>query len=113
MMTQINATTSNRKVLKSHAREALRDYSPVMTWLILDKDGNLYEIIEPQGQTYLNLADGDEEICRTGGFHKAHGDGAVRDDLGQKFKTQKAYLTYLLGKDDYDRIFIKSNKSSI
>lgn len=101
----IKATVANRKALRSHAREAMRDYSPVMTWLVLDADGDLYEIVEPQGQTFLNLADGDEEIARTGSFYKAHGDGAVRDDWGQKFKSQKAYLNYLLGKDEYNRIF--------
>lgn len=101
----IKATVANRKILCSHAREAMRDYSPVMTWLILGTDGYLYEVVEPQGQTFLILADGDEEIARTGSFYKAHGDGAVRDDWGQKFKTQKAYLSHLMGKDEYNRIF--------
>lgn len=103
MTTQIKPTVANRKVLRSHAKEAMADYSPVMTWLVLDKDGDLFEIVEPQGQScYVG---NDKVIATTGGFHKAHGDGAVRDELGQKFKTQKSYLIHLLGKDEYNQIF--------
>lgn len=105
-MTQVNqikATIANRKALRAHAREALRDYSPVMTWLVLDSEGDLFEIVEPQGQTYYTGKD--TVIARTGSFAKAHGDGAARNEMGEKYTTQKSYLTDLLGQDDYNRIF--------
>lgn len=40
-MQKINATPANRKQLRSHAREAMAAYSRVMTWLVLDADGDL------------------------------------------------------------------------
>jgi hypothetical protein len=104
-MTAINATAHNRQVLREHAREALEDYSPIMTWLLLEEDGNLWILSEPQGQT--SYAGDDEIIATTGGFHKAHGDGAATDDNGVRYKTQRAYLTDLLGQDKYNRIFAK------
>ena len=105
MTTQIKANVANRKVLRSHAKEAMADYSPVMTWLVLDNDGDLFEIVEPQGQTFYT---GDDEvIAATGGFHKSCGEGAATDEYGNKFKTQKAYLTDLLGEKEYNRIFGK------
>lgn len=101
MMT-IKATAANRKVLRDHAREAIADYSPVMTWL-LDQDGDLLIIEEPQGQTYYV---GDLPIvATTGSFGKAHGDGATRDEYGRPYRTQRAYLQDLLGPDHYERIF--------
>lgn len=102
-MNKINATPENRKILRKHAREALANYSPVMTWLILDKDGDLYIIEEPQGQT--EYCGDDDVLATTGDFYKAHGDGAVTDDYGNKYKTQRDYLTDLLGADNYNRIF--------
>jgi hypothetical protein len=104
-MTAINATAHNRKVLREHAREALEDYSPIMTWLLLEEDGNLWILSEPQGQSMYTGTD--EVIATTGGFYKAHGDGAAHDDNGHKFMTQRAYLTDLLGDKDYKRIFSK------
>ena len=102
-MSKINSTPKNRKALRSHAAEALRDYSPVMTWLLLDSDGDLREIEEPQGQSeYVGRC---EVIARTGSFYKAHGDGAARDECGDKYPTQRAYLMDLLGAADYTRIF--------
>ena len=105
MTAQIKATVANRKVLRSHAKEAMADYSPVMTWLLLDNDGDLHEIIEPQGQNYYTGSD--EVIATTGGFRKAHGDGAAVNGYGEKYKTQMAYLTDLLGEKEYNRIFGK------
>lgn len=93
-MASIEATANNRKILQQHACEALKDYSPVMTWLVLDGDGDLHIIEEPQGQT--EYAGTNVVIARTGGFHKARGDGAARDADGKKYKTQKAYLRDLL-----------------
>ena len=105
MTAQIKATVANRKVLRSHAKEAMADYSPAMSWLVLDDEGELFEIVEPQGQTFYV---GDEKvIASTGGFHKSCGEGAVTDEYGTKFKTQKAYLTDLLGEKEYNRIFGK------
>ncbi|MDR1889928.1 MAG: hypothetical protein LBQ81_11220 [Zoogloeaceae bacterium] len=101
----IKATAANRKELRAHAREAMADYSPVMTWLIVDEDGDLYTIEEPQGQT--SYVGGDEIIATTGGFYKAHGDGAARDQYGQKYRTQRDYLIALLGLAEYQRIFVK------
>lgn len=102
-MTNINATSANRRVLRDHAREALKDYSPVMTWLLLEADGSLYILEEPQGQS--EYVGGDKVIATTGGFYKAHGDGAATDDQGDKYRTQRAYLRDLLGDDEYDRIY--------
>lgn len=104
-MTKINATASNRKTLRSHAREAMADYSSIMTWLTLDTDGNLREVVEPQGQS-IYVGD-NEVIATTGSFYKAHGDGAALDNHGEKYTTQRRYLTDLLGADDYARIFSK------
>lgn len=102
-MTSINATPANRKILKSHAKEAIAAYSRVMTWLVLDDDGDLYEIIEPQGQTVYT---GDDYVvATTGGFHKSHGDGAATDQSGKAYTTQREYLANLLGATDYERIF--------
>ena len=99
----INATAKNRNVLRKHAREALSDYSPVMTWLLLSDNGDLSILQEPQGQTcYV----GDEEVlAETGGFYKAHGNGAAVDRYGRKFSTQRDYLIDLLGRDEYNRVF--------
>lgn len=96
-------TVANRKALREHAREAMREYSPVMTWLILESDGNLYEICEPQGQTYYTGRD--IVVATTGGFAKSCGEGAARNDWGEKYRTQRDYLQDLLGKKDYDRLF--------
>ena len=103
MTTQIKATAANRKILRSHAKEAMADYSAVMTWLVLE-DGDLYEIINPQGQTFYT--GNDFIIATTGGFHKSCGEGAVTDEYGNKYKTQKSYLSALLGKTEYERIFL-------
>lgn len=99
----INATSTNRKVLRSHAKEALADFSNLMTWLLLDSEGNLTELQEPQGQT--SYVGNDEVVAATGSFYKAHGDGAAVDSNGQKYRTQRDYLTDLLGKAEYARIF--------
>lgn len=105
-MQKINATTANRKQLRAHAREAMASYSRVMTWLILDNDGDLGTIVEPQGQTvYVGSK---TVIATTGGFHKAHGDGAAVDpSTGRPYGTQRAYLSDLLGASEYQRIFGK------
>jgi hypothetical protein len=102
-MTNINPTTQNRKLLRAHAREALANYSPVMTWLLLDDRGNLAEICEAQGQT--DYVGDDQVIAVTGSFAKAHGDGAACNDDGYPYSTQRAYLTDLLGADCYSRVF--------
>lgn len=105
-MQKINATPANRKQLRSHAREALAAYSRVMTWLVLDADGDLSTIVEPQGQT-VYVGD-DAVVATTGGFHKAHGDGAAVDPAtGRPYSTQREYLTDLLGSSEYQRIFGK------
>ena len=99
----INNTQKNRKLLRRHAREALCTYSPVMTWLLLDDSGNLAIIEEPQGQSeYVGT---DKVIAKTGGFYKAHGDGAACNSAGYPYRTQRAYLTDLLGSDNYNQIF--------
>lgn len=72
----ITNTAANRKALREHAREALRSYSPVMTWLIVDSDGELHEICEPQGQTYYTGSD--IVIATTGGFAKSCGEGGTK-----------------------------------
>lgn len=99
----INNTTHNRKLLRAHAREALAAYSPVMTWLLLDNDGNLSIIEEPQGQA--EYVGNDTVLAQTGSFYKAHGDGAVTDDDGNAYRTQKAYLAELLGHTEFTRLF--------
>ena len=99
----INATPYNRKILRKHAREAMCNYSRVMTWLILDNSGDLYIITEPQGQT--EYCGNDDVIAVTGDFYKAHGDGAAKDDYGNVYTTQREYLTDLLGADEYSAIF--------
>lgn len=105
-MAKINATPANRKQLRAHAREALAAYSRVMTWLVVDGEGDLSTIVEPQGQTVY--VGGDTVIATTGGFHKAHGDGAAVDPAtGRPYSTQRAYLSDLLGAPEYQRIFGK------
>ena len=105
-MQKINATPANRKQLRAHAREALASYSRVMTWLILDNDGDLGTIVEPQGQTVY--VGSETVIAPTGGFHKAHGDGAAVDPAtGRPYSTQRAYLSDLLGDAEYERVFGK------
>lgn len=105
-MATINATPANRKQLRGHAREALASYSRVMTWLVLDADGDLSTIVEPQGQT-VYVGD-DAVVAATGCFHKAHGDGAAIDpSTGRAYRTQRDYLTDLLGATEYARIFAK------
>ena len=105
-MQKINATPANRKQLRAHAREALASYSAVMTWLVLDADGGLSTIAERQGQSYY--VGSDTVIATTGGFHKAHGDGAAVDpSTGRSYSTQRAYLSDLLGASEYQRIFGK------
>lgn len=105
-MATINATPENRKQLRGHAREALASYSRVMTWLVLDADGDLSTIVEPQGQT-VYVGD-DAVVAATGGFEKAHGAGAAIDPkTGRAYRTQSAYLTDLLGAAEYQRIFRK------
>lgn len=102
---KINATQANRKALREHAREAMEDYSRVMTWLLIDDDGDLYEITEPQGQSFYSGSD--TVLATTGDFYKAHGNGAACDQNGTKYKTQREYLSDLLGKTEYIRIFNK------
>lgn len=105
-MAKINATPANRKQLRAHAREALAAYSRVMTWLVVDGEGDLSTIVEPQGQTVY--VGGDTVIATTGGFHKAHGDGAaINPQTGRAYRTQCAYLTDMLGVSEYQRIFGK------
>lgn len=105
-MQKINATPANRKQLRLHAREAMEEYSRVMTWLVLDADGDLSTIVEPQGQSYY--VGSDTVIATTGGFHKAHGEGAaINPETGRAYRTQCAYLTDLLGVSEYQRIFGK------
>lgn len=104
----ITNNVTNRKALREHAREALRSYSPVMTWLILDSDGELHEICEPQGQTYY--AGSDVVIATTGGFAKSCGEGAACNEWGEEYRTQRDYLKDLLGKKDYDRLFNKNRE---
>lgn len=103
MNASINATPANRRVLRKHAREAMLAYSRVMTWIVLDSEGHLSEIVEPQGQTYY-VGTG-VVVASTGGFAKSHGDGAAIDRNGEKYKTQRAYLADLLGDAEYRRIF--------
>lgn len=104
----INNTVANRKALREHAREALATYSPIMTWVLLDSDGDLYILTEAQGQTYYTGKD--IVIATTGGFHKSCGEGEARDENGRPYKTQRSYLKDLLGKKDYDRLFNKGKE---
>lgn len=105
-MQKINATPANRKQLRSHAREAMAAYSRVMTWLVVDQQGDLSTIVEPQGQTVY--VGSETVIATTGGFHKAHGDGAAVDPAtGRPYSTQRAYLSDLLGNAEYERVFGK------
>lgn len=100
---RITNCPANRKVLRSHAREAMRDYSPVMTWLVLE-NGMLTQIVEPQGETAYT-GDG-EVIATTGDFHKAHGKGAVINQVtGKPYRTQRDYLRDLLGREQYVSLF--------
>lgn len=111
----IKSTVHNRKILRKHAKEAMADYSPLMTWLLLDENGDLSIATEPQGQS--EYVGPDTVIATTGGFHKAHGDGAAINADGHKYTTQKAYLLDLLGDLDHKRIFpskpTKRNKQFI
>lgn len=101
---KINATPANRRALREHAREAIAAYSAMMTWLVLDGDGDLYELVEPQGQS--SYCGADDVIASTGSFYKAHGDGAATDpSTGRPYRLQRDYLADLLGKADYARIF--------
>lgn len=103
-MQKIKATPANRKQLRIHAREAMAAYSAVMTWLIKDGEGNLYTLQEPQGQSHY--VGSDDVIATTGGFHKAHGDGAAIDpSTGRAYRVQRDYLIDLLGAAEYHRIF--------
>jgi len=102
-MENIKATVSNRKALREHAREAIAKYSPEMTWLVVDDDGDLRIIAEPQGQT--EYVGEDEVIAATGSFYKAHGNGAATDEMGNEYSTQRDYLIDLLGDSEYRRIF--------
>lgn len=104
--TTIANTVKNRKVLRSHAREALCAYSPVMTWLLLDSEGDLYVLSEPQGQT--EYTGSNVVLATTGGFAKSCGEGTVCDEYGNPYFRQKDYLTDLLGEKDYDRLFNQS-----
>ena len=56
-----------------------------------------------------NAADIDDAVvAATGGFHKAHGEGAAIDpQTGRAYRTQRAYLADLLGVSEYQRIFGK------
>ena len=103
-MTKINATPANRQALRAHAREALTAYSRLMTWLLVDPKGDLSIITEPQGQSaYVGAL---EVVATTGSFYKAHGDGAaVNPATGRPYSTQREYLTDLLGRVEYGRIF--------
>ena len=100
----INPTPANRRALRAHAREAMASYSRVMTWLVLDSDGDLRLIVEPQGQTVYS---GDDEVlATTGSFHAAHGQGgAVDQRTGRPYRVQRDYLSDLLGQSEYARIF--------
>lgn len=103
-MAKINATPANRSKLRAHAREAMASYSRLMTWLVVDQDGDLTIITEPQGQS-VYVGDG-QVIAQTGDFYKAHGDGAaVNPATGRPYKTQREYLACLLGQAEYGRIF--------
>lgn len=104
----IKPTVENRKILREHAKEALKDYSRVITWLVVSQEGKLSIISEPQGQTFYTGSD--EVIDITGGFRKAHGDGAARDKNGQKYTSQMAFLIDLLGVIEYERLFNKKTK---
>ncbi len=101
---KIKATVANRKVLREHAKEAMANYSHVITWIVLDANGDLCQITEPQGQNYYNGKD--EVIATTGSLRKACGEGAVTNEYGEEYKTQKSYLIFLLGKSEYERIFL-------
>jgi hypothetical protein len=106
--TPIKATPENREILRQHAKEAMANYSNLMTWLILNKHGDLSIISEPQGQSIY--AGSDVVLAATGGFYKAHGNGAATyycTDAGEPlpYATQKHYLTDLLGQAEYKRIF--------
>ena len=71
-----------------------------------DRYGDLSTIVEPQGQSYY--VGSDTVIATTGGFHKAHGEGAaINPETGRAYRTQCAYLTDLLGVSEYQRIFGK------
>lgn len=105
-MATINATPANRQILRKHAREAMAAYSQVMTWLVSDGSGDLSIITEPQGQSVY--VGNDEVVAATGGFHKAHGDGAAIDPrTGRAYRTQRDYLADLLGATEHARIFAK------
>lgn len=109
-LTAIKATAENRKTLRRHAKEAMAPYSNMMTWLLLDKSGDLSIISEPQGQSFY--AGDDAVLAETGSFYKAHGDGAATyycPDAGKPlpYATQKHYLTDLLGEAEYERIFAR------
>lgn len=98
----IKNTVSNRKILRAHAKEAMLDYSPIMTWLVC-VDGDLHIVVEPQGQSFYCGAG--RVIGTTGSVYKAHGQGAETDEMGNRYKSQKAYLFDLLGSKVYNDIF--------
>ena len=95
----------NRKVLNQWAKEVRADYSPLMGWLVVNEHGTLYNIFEPQGQT--EYTGNGIILASSGDFYKAHGNGATRDECGNKYKTNKAYFIDLMGLDNYNRIFNK------
>lgn len=108
MVKTINATPANRKALRAHAREAMAAYSRIMTWVVLDSEGDLHIIAEPQGQT-VYVGD-DEVIATTGGFHKAHGKGAaINPATGCAYATRREYLTDLLGAEKYNQVFMSDD----
>ena len=110
---KINISVENRKVLRDLAREALQAYSDFDSWYVVDEDGDLYEVYEPQGNNELRLHAGNHCLAAFGSFYKAHGEGAERDIDGNVYPTQRAYLKELLGEENYMLMFPKKAKTSI
>lgn len=96
---------ATRKTLNEWAREVRADYSPLMGWLVKAEDNTLYNIFEPEGATIYT--GNNTVLAITGGFYKAHGDGAEHDENGNKYRTNKAYFIDLMGFANYSRIFNK------
>ncbi len=97
-MDRITATPRNRRLLREHAARAIARYSPVMSWLVRDVDGDLYAVIEAQGQTTLRRGAGEFIVDTQGSVWQAHGQG------GSDERTVASYLSRLLGPAQYARL---------
>ena len=94
----------NIRTFQEFAKDAQAEYSPFMGWLLLDNNGDLYYLREPQGQTIYTGRD--KVIAEFGDCYSAHGQGGkFRDATHEEWRrngkcsvritTAKAYAQHL------------------